>query len=285
MWRRLEKKDYNLAFEYLNQNSPFTSPLYGNVLSAGFDYKPFAMRSGVFFVYTSEDDEIMGIVAGFNDGNVMVHTSAEDAQAGLLEIITRFPFHSIWGLGGDIPASEVVSDEMGQSFDSRELDVMELKKSIKERFHPECDIIRIDKKFLLTMYVNFIKKCLWEGFGFKSNSRDLRKRMRERTDIEPFWILSCNNIYVAQAHVQAMTPMHGYIGGICTPREYRRKGYAKEVVARACDYIFEQGRLPALSVSAANEAAHTLYEDLGFEKIGVMTVYMVEREFKGDENS
>ncbi len=285
MWYQLEKKDYNITLEYLNKYSPFTCPMYGNVLSAGFDYKPFAMRSGVFFIYKETNNEILGIVAGFNDGNVMVHLSSENSEIGVLEIIKRFPFHSVWGLGGNIPDNKVISDEVGKSFDSRELDVMVLKEDIQQRFHPECGILRIDKKFLLTVYINFIKKCLWEGFGFRSNSRDLRKRMRERTDLEPYWILSADNKFVAQAHLQAMTPLHGYIGGICTPREYRRKGYAKEVVARACRYVFKQGRVPALSVSASNTAAHKLYEDLGFEKVGIMTVYMVERDFKGDENS
>lgn len=284
MWTRLERTDYKKALKYLEDNSPFTCPIYGNVSSAGFAYKAMAMRSGIFYIYV-EDGKILGIIAGFNDGNVMIHTKHDKADETALKIITGFPFHSVWGLSGSLPSSDNVRYAVGKDFDSRELDVMVQKQKIEKSFLPKLEAVRIDKRFLSKQYISFIKKCLWEGFGFKSNSWDIRKRIKERTQYEPYWIISDAGEFVAQAHVQAMTRMHGYIGGVCTPREQRRKGYAKEAVKRACDYIIAQKRIPALSVSAANRAAHTLYENLGFETVGTMKVYMQEREFKGDENS
>ncbi len=286
MWEKLERKDFEKAKEYLQKHSPFTCPIYGNVASAGFLYKAFAMRSGDFFVY-KEFGEVLGIIAGFNDGNVMVHTLSPNANLGVLDIVIKFSFHSLWGLSGNLPEKHKVSEAVKIEFDSRRLDIMVLNKPNGESEDGacvDCSLIRIDRRFLSSSYISFIKKCLWEGFGFKSNSYDLRKRIKERTQLEPYWFLSKGKEFVAQAHVHAMTASHGYIGGVCTPREQRRKGYAKEIVKRVCEYIYEQGRIPALAVSAANKAAYSLYEKLGFEKIGSTIVYMQEREFKGDEN-
>ena len=286
MWEKLKDYDYKKASDYLCANSPFTCSMYGNVVSAGFDYRPFAMRSGVYFVYKDEKHgEILGILAGYNDGNVMVHTVSGEADSSAMGIIADFHFHSLWGMNGVLPEIERVSNITGMPFDSRTLDVMVLEGEIEQSLRPECSLIRIDRKFLSFSNIMFIKKCLWEGFGFKSSALDIRKRIKERTEDEPYWFLSDADGYAAQAHVQAMTPAHGYIGGVCTPREKRRQGYAKEIVKRACEYIKEQGKVPALAVSAANLAAHRLYDEMGFRSIGTMIVYMQERDFKGDENS
>ena len=286
MWEKLKQEDYERAYKYICDHSPSTCSVYGNVASAGFDYKPFAMRSGIYFVYKDEQThDIEGIIAGFNDGNVMLYTSSVQADYDAVRIIASFQFHSLWGLSGALPGLEKISNITGMSFDSRTLDVMVLEGDIGESERPESKFVRIDQRFLSFTHILFIKKCLWEGFGFKNNALDIRKRIKERTKDEPYWFLSDDGAYVAQAHIQAMTPTHGYIGGVCTPREKRRKGYAREIVKRASRYIKEQGRTPALAVSATNIGAHRLYDDLGFKKIGTMLVYMQERDFKGDENS
>lgn len=284
MWEKLEKRDWDDALGYLAKHSPFTCPIYGNALSAGFSYKVFAMRSGFYYVY-KELGEILGIVSGYNDGNVMVHTVSSHADATVLKMISDFSFHSVWGLAGKLPETAQITTVAGKAFDLRHLDVMVLSEKKENSSCPQCGFMRIDRRFLLSSYVAFIKKCLWEGFGFKSTSLDIRKRMKERGELEPYWFLTEGKEYVAQVHVQAMTPTHGYIGGVCTPRNHRKKGYAKEIVKRTCDYIMQQGRTPALAVSASNKAAYNLYKSLGFKKIGETLVYMQEREFRGDENT
>ena len=219
MWEKLEKKDYKAALGYLEKHSPFTCPIYGNAASAGFAYKPFAMRSGFYFIY-KELGQILGVAAGYNDGNVMIHTISQQADETVLEIFDELPFHSVWGLTGKLPGLREVSMAAGKAFDSRRLDVMAMKGRTGNGVHPECELMRIDRRFLGTSYVSFIKKCLWEGFGFKSSSLDIRKRMKERCEVEPYWFLADGKKYVAQAHVQAMTPK---------PWLYRRHMHAARI--------------------------------------------------------
>lgn len=287
MWNLLQKNDYQLALNYLQMNSPFTCPIYGNVASAGFAYKPKAMRSGIYYIYKMQsNNEIGGMIAGFNDGNVMIYISCDDARAHIMSIISSIPCHSVWELDGKPLDVDKLSNSMNMNMDERVLNVMVARDdNVRIQTLPRgMDLVRIDKRLLTPSYYAFIKKCLWEGFGFKSNPWDIRKRIKERTNLEPYWFLSKNNNYVAQAHVQAMTNNHGYIGGVCTPRDCRRKGYAKQIMDMVCNFIYKEGRVPALAVSASNNAACKLYENMGFNTVGTTVVYMRERDFKGDEN-
>ncbi len=284
MWSMLEKKDFNNVMQYLQKHSPNTCPMYGNISSAGFIYKLTAMRSGVFYISTTETNEISGIIAGFNDGNIMVHSSDKSVQEGMLEIISALPFHSIWGLDGTLPDRDVLSKKANMKMDERILDIMTATLRYDNQLSRDMELIRIDKHFLTPNHISFIKKCLWEGFGFKSGSWDIRKRMKERTALEPYWFLKHNGVFVAQAHVQAMTKKHGYIGGVCTLRKFKRSGYARKIMEMVCENIYQAGRTPSLAVSSVNKSAYNLYKNMGFIKIGTIIVYMKERKFKGDEN-
>lgn len=223
MWAKYYKGDYIELVAYLEENSPYSCPIYGNLMSSGAAYKPFAMRSGIYYIYR-ELGVIMGVLGAFNDGNVMVHTKSTMADKKVFEILSELPFHSVWGLSGTLPPVESISQAIGTKFDSRILDVMVKDKKSTMANKKVLELVRVDRRFLINPYVAFIKKCLWECFGFKSSTLDIRKRMKERTEFEPYWFLSDGETYVAQMHVQAMTKAHAYMGGICTPREHRRKG-------------------------------------------------------------
>ncbi len=289
MWSLVEKEDFDKTLSYMKKHSPFTCPMYGNAIAAGLPYRLVAMRSGLYYAYKNEDDEICGIIVGYNDGNVMVHISCESARKNVIKIIAKLPFHSVWGLDGTLPDNKVLSDSANIVLDKRELQVMVMKpeafNALSNNMTDDVKLIRIDDKRISPQKMSFIRKCLWEGFGFKSNSWDIRKRIKERTKLEPYWFLSHNKKYVAQAHVQAMTPAHGYIGGVCTPRDSRNKGYSKETMYHVCTYIMNEDRIPSLAVAKSNKAAYSLYNNMGFETVGTILVYMQERAYKGDENS
>jgi len=284
MWQRILERQYDELIDYLDDNSPDVCPLYGNILSSRLKYNPMAMRSGYVYGYYRGDD-LSAVVAVFNDGNAMIHVTDEKLTGNVVEIIRRGYYHSVWGLGGYLPPMRQLEEYSNYKFEERNLVMMEkIAPTPKACGDDSLEIIRIDRRMRIGSYMPFIKRCMWEGFGFKSGSWDIKKRMKERTAHEPYFVLSAGGKLVSQAHIQAMTPKYGYIGGVCTLREERRKGYAKATVYEVCRYIEGLGRIPALAVSSENRAALNLYESMGFELAGKMKVYMQKREFSGDEN-
>lgn len=283
MWSPLHQAQVPELMEYLEKNSPNTSSIIANIEYASTVYNPYIMRSGRYFVYTDENRRIDGMIAIYSDGNAFIHTFNPDAQKTSVKTLIKSKYHSVWGLSNWLPNLEYLSNNIGMSMDSRELMTMVRDKSVALP-KSEYDLLRIDNKFYLNKYIPFIKTCLYEGFGFKPAARDLKLRMHERTENEPYFLLYDSKVPVAQAHIQSITSTHGYIAGICTPRMYRRRGYARQITARACRFVEGRGRLSALTVNKTNVNAIKLYESLGFKQVDNMVVYMKARKFSGDEN-
>lgn len=282
MWSPIQQKYVPALIEYLENHTPNTSSIIANIKFASTKYTPYIMRSGHYFAYKFYG-KIDGVIAIYNDGNAFVYTNNDEAKASTIKILIKSKYHSVWGLSNWLPNLKGLSAHIGFQMDSRELITMVRDTDIplpKSKF----DIIRVDKKFNLNRYIPFIKICLHEGFGFKPYARDLKKRMRERTDDEPYFILYDNKVPVSQCHIQSISQSHGYIAGICTPRIYRRKDYATQITACACKYIESKGRQCALTVNQTNLGAIELYKKLGFAPVDKMLVYMKARKFTGDEN-
>ncbi len=92
---------------------------------------------------------------------------------------------------------------------------------------------------------------------------------RERHHIElrdgRWWVLRERGSIVLQLHVGPENDHVIQIGGVFTPPELRRRGYATRGVAAAGDLLLE--RCPAVSLFCAedNRAARQVYERIGFE--------------------
>ena len=282
MWSTLQQKQVPELIEYLESHAPNTSSIVANIKFATASYNPYIMRSGHYFIYNF-NRKIDGMIAVYNDGNAFIYTNNEDAQSSSLKILVKSKYHSVWGLSNWLPNLNGLSANIGMQMDARELITMVRDKNISLP-KSQYDLVRIDQKFNLNRYIPFIKTCLYEGFGFKPYARDLKKRMRERTEDEPYFLLFDNKQPVSQCHIQSLSLTHGYIAGICTPRIYRRKGYAKQITARACRFVEGKERLSALTVNPANTGAVELYRSLGFVPVDKMQVYMKSRKFTGDEN-
>ena len=282
MWLPLQQIQVYELMEYLKTHEPNTSSIIANIEYASTLYNPYIMRSGHYFVYKS-DRRLDGMMVFYNDGNAFVHTYNDDAKLSASKILIKSKYHSVWGLSDWLPNLNGLSANIGMQMDARELITMVRDKKVKL---PKSgfDLMRIDNKINLNKYMPFIKICLYEGFGFKPLSRDIKKRMRERTENEPYFILYDNKFPVSQCHIQSISETHGYIAGISTPRIYRRKGYARQITARACRFIEGKGRVSALTVNKTNTGAIELYKSLGFNPVDKMQVYMKSRKFSGDEN-
>lgn len=84
------------------------------------------------------------------------------------------------------------------------------------------------------------------------------------------FILEQEGVVVAGAMTHAETPTHALIGGVWTPPEQRRNGYAKQVVGALCFDLLRAGKTPVLFYEPPprNPAAQRVYAALGFTSIG-----------------
>ena len=84
-------------------------------------------------------------------------------------------------------------------------------------------------------------------------------------------------ISVAGTHVYSEKYKLAALGNITTHPGYRNQGYGRKVVAGLCAELSEEVDHIGLNVKASNKSAITLYENLGFQKIGTYKEYMVTK--------
>lgn len=267
--RRLGVLHRNGLHEYLQAHECLAAPMLGNLLAAGLWNDWRKLRCGGYTgVY--REGKLTGVMAAFNDGNLMVHAEGTQTMDELARRLPAMPFHTLWGLDcghevacmvEDLPLEYEVVDHL-----------MMVQPEPSERTVPDLNFIRADDHELEEDTLRFMECCLENCFGFSTARDVLIQRMNERMPEEAFWVASDMSGPVAQAHIQAWTPHFGYVGGVATLPAYQGQGYARAVMQQMCRYIRTLGRTPSLTVKTQNTAAIQLYRSMGFEECGQVTV-------------
>lgn len=60
------------------------------------------------------------------------------------------------------------------------------------------------------------------------------------------------------------------LGGICVKEEYRKRGYAKDILRMLCEEMHRQGKIPC--IFAPEEKTYSIFEELGFKVYGAWGV-------------
>ena len=74
-------------------------------------------------------------------------------------------------------------------------------------------------------------------------------------------------VSVAGVHVYSQQYKVASLGNVVTHPDYRSSGFGKSATARLCQSLIETADHIGLNVKANNQAAMSLYEKLGFEKV------------------
>jgi GNAT superfamily N-acetyltransferase len=258
-WRRKELLDYFERYER------YAAPIMGNLLSAGFLNFPGRLRCGDYF-FARRGEELYGVAALFNDGNMMVCLNAPWTEE-MRSLTVAFEWHTLWDYSFQ-PSTGVHIQSIPGVYELRPLILMERDTAVPLSPAPDSiDIIRADMVPGDPGVALFIRVCMRECFGFDPDMRAVRKRLTERTRDEWYLIGAVGGVMAAQAHIQAWTPRYGVIGGVGTLRTHRGRGLARAVTARLCGHIEESGRIPILTVDRGNEAAIALYRSLHFREV------------------
>ncbi len=77
---------------------------------------------------------------------------------------------------------------------------------------------------------------------------------------------------VAMGGIQSQIPGMCEIGSIITHPQFRRRGYARQVVGNLVDFIQNVGKTPFLCLFQTNRPAQALYESLGFSIINELAL-------------
>lgn len=111
-----------------------------------------------------------------------------------------------------------------------------------------------------------------EEVGIDPLDRDAagyRERIRELIERKRSVIRVVEGRIAAKCEFSAVTDDAVQLMGVWTNPQFRRHGYAREMLREVCGHLFRKGKTVTLFVNDFNAPAIGLYEGLGFQRIGV----------------
>jgi uncharacterized protein len=111
-----------------------------------------------------------------------------------------------------------------------------------------------------------------EEVGIDPLDRDAagyRERVRELVEQKRSVILGIDGQIAAKCEYSAVTNETVQLMGVWTNPRFRRHGYARALLREVCGHCARKGKTVTLFVNDFNLPAIALYEDLGFQRIGM----------------
>lgn len=111
-----------------------------------------------------------------------------------------------------------------------------------------------------------------EEVGIDPLERDAsgyRERIRELVERKRSVVLIHQNRIAAKCEYSAVTPDAVQLMGVWTSPDLRRRGFSRVLLREVCGHFARKGKTVTLFVNDFNRPAVSLYESLGFQRIGV----------------
>ena len=132
--------------------------------------------------------------------------------------------------------------------------------------HDRCDVSSLevevpsldDVEEIYKLCCNFVKDC-----GLK----DIVDKDKITERIKEYRVIRKDNKIIAMAKYRESTPTDISISHVYTRKEYRGKGYARQVVGTILNEIIDSGFTATLNVDQKNPISYHIYTSLGFKKI------------------
>ncbi len=269
MRRLLTRNDTGRLTAFLMREEKANTFLLGNLLYFGVEDDRRYFRCGDYWGYFN-GQELVGVVAFFNNSQCMVYFTDDTVAQAMADQILDSPVRLV--LGGDRCVRKLapfIRNRPGHIVVRNQI-FMEQGDFLPSRVLYEGYEFDDARRLLNNRGVqDFIVRCMRDGFGFNITRSTAKRLLKEKTVYEPYLLMKADGRYVAQAHIQARTPLYCQIGGVCTLPEDRRHGYARAVVTRLMGMIpGDGGRRACLIVNDDNDSARSLYASLGFRESG-----------------
>jgi predicted GNAT family acetyltransferase len=145
--------------------------------------------------------------------------------------------------------------------------------AIRKRFDfPDLELCRYSTAADLDRLVPACASMHKEEVGIDPLERDAvgyRDRIRELIDRKRSIVRVENNAIVAKCEFSAVTADTVQLMGVWTAPSARRRGLARAMLREVCGHVARKGKIVTLFVNDFNRPAMSLYESLGFQRIGV----------------
>lgn len=281
--RKLTPQDRSKLDAFLARHPATTMFMRSNLRRAGMAEEP-AERFEALYVGALRDGELTAVASHNWNGMLLVAGSE-----GLTEAARRAVGTSgleLSGISGSLDNVEEVRGQFGLADASTSLDSPEYLYSLKlEDLKPPALLGQPGVVCRLPKPEEFELICDWRmdyhlwlgGEEDDEGGRSIPERLRHKIEDDLCRILAVDGEPVSYTAFNATLPEQVQVGGVWTPPDLRGRGYAQTVVAGHLSDARDDGVERAILFTAFdNKPAQSVYEAIGFERIGSYGLVLFE---------
>lgn len=274
--RKLQNSDAEKLELFLSGHAETSMFLRSNMKRVGLEYQDKSYY-GDYFGALDGAGNIMGVIAHYENGNVMMQAQDPGILSALITVFQGVATRPIAGVLGAVDQANTVID--GLSLSNKDYTL----NSAEGLYALDLNKLRMPENFDFSK-ARMVKAtedhkdilCTWnkaydiEALGTEDNE-DLDKRLESEAQSiiqnGDRWILMRDDTPVCMSGFNARLPDIVQIGPVWTPPEHRSHGYARALVAITLQQAKDEGIEKAI-LFTDNPAAAKAYKAIGFEEIG-----------------
>ncbi len=283
--RTLNNSDTDVLEDFLMQHVETSLFMLSNLSKTQVEYFGQAFEGNYIGAFLGES--LQAVIVQYWNGNIM----AQGGNTDLLKIwaFMQSELRPVQGFVGDNRVCCLLKDEyekikpleISYALESKEvlysLELSDLKRP--QRFSEAGFDVRLatddDVPFLLPWMNDYNVEALNAPQTDEASERHLEALM-QRIHSKTCFVLWHDKKPLSTSSFNATVHPYVQVGGVWTPKEYRRQGFAQMAVAGSLHLARESGFNRAmLFTDEANVSARTAYERIGFQERGEFGLYII----------
>lgn len=276
--RKLGNQDHATLKKFLEPFQGKALFLLNNMSVAGLDYTG-QTYGGEYWACFNSSGKITSVLAHYWNGNIIVQSDHIDSLTQTFDYFLKERTRPIAGLLGP-------SQYISAIIDSLKLDHDAFTINAKEGLYV-LDILKQFKKYLPDEPQNYsLKKAQdinqdllidWiKGFDIqalkkpdnKDTYRNAKRRAQNIVSDGFGFILTYSDVPVSLCNSNARFKDICRIGPVWTPPEHRGKKYARILLSKVINHLFQKYGIRTATLITENPAALNVYQSTGFQHIG-----------------
>lgn len=263
--------DHTMVFDLINKIEEGSMPIHHLFwIKSEKDILLVAIYcQGIFtrfaFSHCTEPEKTFAFFAKNLASFISSHENLKDIPAGIFITNEYFEtFHNIWK-NYEISRIENMNLKMKQFFYTMDQNEFKPIQDIKNEM-----IIASEKESEICH--QFYTEFMEELFNFKPQKSASDTFIKAKR----FYLLKNpeNYEFISMGIKAGVSPTSARLGFIYTPRIYRKKGYASELLSLICSMLFKQGLTSlCLYTDQKNPTSNKIYQNIGFRKIRECGMY------------
>lgn len=281
--RLLKSQDTNVLEEYLASHKAECMFICSNLKAAGIEYRGLDFE-GEYFGYFNTNDQMLGVIVHYWNGNVMMHARDNDVLEKLVLHLKKNISRPVAGILGPNIQAEHVINKLGLSgrkfgINSNE-GLYEINLGALNEFNIPSNMKIISAQDVSKdILIKWMKNYAIEALGALDDEA-LEKQVEEHWNLRlkknDAWVLLLDGTPVALSAFNARLSDMVQVGPVWTPPEYRNKGFARLLLAFCLHQEKLKGTKQAI-LFTDNPAAIKAYLAIGFKKIGNYRLALLEK--------